>query len=230
MKLKVPFRSISEIESMVFDLLYKYEKHTGGEIRPPIDVDGVAESYLGVDLEVVDLQELINIPDVLGAAWFEDNVIRIDSTLENKEGRFSFTLAHEIAHWWIHRPIIEMEKVELPLFPHTKGEAAKPAVVCRSSAGNEPAEWQANQFAGRLLMPDSFVREAARQISDKLPISIKGIETSRKRGEVASGLRRVAGEIASAGKFTNVSVQAMSIRLTDLKIVVDSDNPQQLLF
>jgi hypothetical protein len=42
-------------------------------------------------------------------------------------GRFAFTVAHEIGHWRLHRPLFEMQELTLPLFPSRAGAAAGPA-------------------------------------------------------------------------------------------------------
>lgn len=225
MDIKVPFRKPAEIEHMVLDLLHKYAKAKGAPPRPPIDVDDIAEKYLKLDLEVTDLKELLKMPDVLGATWLEDKVVRLDSSLEGKEGRLAFTLAHEIGHWWMHRPIIEMEKVTLPLYAFEEGRPARPAIVCRSTK-KDPAEWQADQFAARLLMPEADVRATAKQVRGTLPVMIPHLKALKGGSEFSPELRDFASEVIAAGNFSNVSNQAMRIRLVDLKLVDDANDPQ----
>ena len=221
MDFKVPFRKPAEIDHMVFDLLHKYAKAKGAPPRPPIDVDDIAEKYLKLDLEVTDLKELLKMPDVLGATWLEDKVIRLDCSLEGQEGRLAFTLAHEIGHWWMHRPIIEMDKVTLPLYAFEEGRPARPAIVCRSTK-KDSAEWQADQFAARLLMPDSDVRSAAKQVHDELPVLIPHMKDAKGETVFGPELRDFASAVMSAGGFSNVSKQAMCIRLVELKLVEDA--------
>lgn len=225
----VPVWKPVEIERMVFDLVNKCAKTTGLVLRPPVNVDAIAEKFLKVDLQVTDLQRLFGMSDVLGAAWFEDNVIRIDGSIENQEGRFAFTLGHEIGHWWMHRPLYEMEKVTLPLHPFQEGQAARPAVVCRSSI-RPPAEKQADRFSALLLMPEADVRAAARKVRGSLPVMIDGLPTLQGGAGYNPDLRDFADEVMAAGDFTNVSNQAMRIRLVDLKLVADANDPQARLF
>ena len=159
--IKVPFRTHTELDHMAAELLRKYSAWKGSPTRPPIDVEEIVEGLLDLDFEVEDLREILGMPDVLGATWLEDRLIRVDQSLEGKEGRFAFTVAHEVGHWVLHGPIIEMEKVTLPLFAAKPDEAPKPAIVCRSGAYRQPAEWQADQFAARILMPATDVRAVA---------------------------------------------------------------------
>ncbi len=140
------------------------------------------EGYLELNFEVTDLKEVIGIGDVLGATWFDEKRICVDSSLEGNEGRFAFTVAHEIGHWQLHRPIIEMEKVTLPLFAGKPGEEPKPVLVCRTQTRKEKAEWQADQFSARILMPTLDVRTAARAVfGDDIP-ALDGLNDRLHRG------------------------------------------------
>ncbi len=225
--LQVPFLKPSEIESAVMDLLRRYSKWKGAVPRPPIDIEDLTEHHLGVVFEMDDLSTWLPFDDVLGAAWFEDNIIRVDSSLEAQEGRLYFTLAHEVGHWWLHRPIIEMEKVTMPLFPRAKDVKATPAVVCRRSQRKERAEIQANQFAAHILMPASDVRATVKLFcGNNLPV-IDGMRKRLNAGQFDGQLRDYAAEIMREGNFTNVSKDAMSYRLVDLKLVLDKTEHEQ---
>jgi len=229
-KLPVPFLRPSELESSVADLLRRYAKWKGTPPRPPINVEEIIEGCLGITLEVDDLVTLLGIQDVLGAAWFDDNMIRVDSSIEDKEGRFCFTLAHELGHWWLHRPIVEMEKVTLPLFPREKDAKPTRAIVCRTSQKKERAEIQADLFAARLLMPESDVRATVRKLrGDDIPV-IDGMKERLDARQFDGALRDYASEVIREGQFTNVSNEAMRYRLVDLKLVVDKREAQGRLF
>ncbi len=116
MALKVPYLADAKLESAATELLRKYAKWKGTPPRPPIPIDDIVEGLLGLSLSIGDLRARLGKDDVLGATWLEDGHVMIDSSLEGNEGRFCFTLAHETGHWVLHRPLIEMEKVTVPLF------------------------------------------------------------------------------------------------------------------
>ncbi|PID38743.1 MAG: hypothetical protein CSB49_04055 [Proteobacteria bacterium] len=228
--IKVPFLAPAQIESAARELLAKYTRWKEEDLKPPIDVDEIVEGYLDLNFEVTDLKEVLGITDVLGATWFDDGRVCIDGSLEGNDGRFAFTVAHEIGHWQLHRPIIEMEKVTLPLFAGKVGDEPKPGLVCRTQAKKQPAEYQADQFAARILMPASTVREAAKVVcGDDIP-AWDGLNDSRKAGTLDSRLRALADQVKDQGGFNNVSNQAMCYRLLDLKLVEDAKDAAGRLF
>ncbi|TWJ19716.1 ImmA/IrrE family metallo-endopeptidase [Geobacter argillaceus] len=226
----VPYRRKTEIDAMAMDLLQKYYVWKGKKITVPINVDDIIEGYFNLDLQFTDLKSLLQIPDVLGATWFEDNVMRIDSSLEDREGRLAFTMAHEIGHWWVHRPIYEMEKVSLPLFSYGENYPPTPALVCRSARKKEPAEWQADQFAAMLLMPAPLVRAAVANMHGPGPILIEKLEEYSRNAADNPILRQTAKLFIDEHDFSNVSIEAMCYRLTDLKCVADANPRQHTLF
>ena len=221
LQIKVPFLRASELDHITAEVLRKYSAWKGAPVRPPIDVDEIVEGLLELDFEVLDLREHLGMPDVLGATWMDDGRICVDQSLEGKEGRFAFTVAHEVGHWVMHRPILEMDRVTLPLFTAKVDEEPKPAIVCRAREKKAPAEWQADQFAARLLMPASDMRAVARALHGDDPPAIDGLEASRRAGQLDAELRALADGVIADGKFTNVSNEAMCYRLLDLKLVVD---------
>jgi hypothetical protein len=85
-----------------------------------------------------DLRKKLGKSDVLGATWLDDALVVIDSSLEGNEGRYCFTLGHELGHWQLHRPLREMDKVTFPLFSREPGEKAGPAIVCRDGQRDPP--------------------------------------------------------------------------------------------
>ncbi|MBI5642615.1 MAG: ImmA/IrrE family metallo-endopeptidase [Deltaproteobacteria bacterium] len=228
MNLKVPFFQKPEIERMALDLLQKYEAWKGVKLTPPISIDDIVEGYLRLDFQIDDLKERLSIPDVLGATWFEDKVMRIDSSLEGKEGRLSFTMAHEVGHWWMHRPYYEMEKVTLPLFSFKENVQPTPAIVCRSGRKKDSAEWQADQFAALLLMPKAMLHTLISSLQNG-PVLIEDLDKSKANVAENYNLRVFAKQLIQSG-FNNVSVDAMCYRLHDLTFVVDSKLHQGSLF
>lgn len=217
--MKVPYLADAKIDSAVHELLGKFSKAAGMPLKAPIPVDDIIEKHLGVTLEITDLRSKLG-ADVLGAAYFDENVIRVDETLLEQEGRLSFTMGHEVGHWQLHRPLYEMDKISGSLFGP---KSAMPAFVCRSSA-KPPAEVQADMFAARLLMPERLVREAFRAVHGDGPLLIAGLRDRRSDVSVVAQWSEMAKAVMAKGAFTNVSVEAMRYRLDGLGLVRDVDS------
>ena len=210
--LRVRYLSDQELDAASLELLRKFAKTSGRPVSPPIPVEEIIDKHLKVRLEFCDLRSKLG-ADVLGATWFDEAIIRVDSSLEQLEGRLCFTMAHETGHWVLHRPQYEADKVTGQLFKRDAAEGP-PAVVCRSSDAKVRAEWQADQFAARLLMPESFVRSAFRKVAGAEPVYTEPDGQTR-----LGSLRELAAGVIATGRFSNVSKEAMRIRLVGLRLV-----------
>lgn len=71
------------------------------------------------------------------------------------QGRYRFSVGHEIGHWRLHRPYVAKDPNQAGLFD----APSEPTVICRSSQENEPIEWQANFYSSCRLMPRRRVHE-----------------------------------------------------------------------
>ncbi len=135
-------------------------------IQPPIPIEDIVEKHLKLQVEFDDLLRLFNAPrkplqfepDILGAIYFGGKRVVIDESLDpveypTREGRYRYTLAHEGAHWRLHRGLVGKESPEEVILD---GSAA-PSVVCRSSEAKARIEIQADRHASCVLMPRSLV-------------------------------------------------------------------------
>ncbi len=220
--MKVPYVSNTDIDSAVIELLGKCATKLGRELLPPIPVDDIIEKFLGITLEIVDLQTRLGMVDVLGAAYFDENVIRVDENLLQLEGRLSFTMAHEIGHWQLHRPLYEMEKVTVG---YIGTRVSVPDFVCRSGR-KPPAEVQADRFAARLLMPERLVRIAFHTIHGEGPFLLAGLRNHQGDTSVVGPWSELAKAVLIQGNFSNVSIEAMRYRLDDLKLIRDKESTE----
>ena len=117
---------------------------TPGEIigqftgRAPVDLEGMAAA-LGIEVVRTFLG-----PEIAGRIErTPPGRYRISLNLANSEKRQRFTLAHEIAHYALHRDMIGDGITDSPLY--------------RSGLSTE-IERQANRYAAVLLMPPALVR------------------------------------------------------------------------
>ena len=172
MNIAVPFLSEDDIERAAASLLVDFgDLRNGGSIKPPVPVEKVLEKHLKLTLDFDDLHERLRIPrsgeepDVLGALWAESGEVFIDESLDpdeypEREGRYRFTLAHEIGHWCLHKDYLTSPPQGGDLFGYHK----PPTVICRASQAQHRIERQADSFASSLLMPERWVRIVWREL------------------------------------------------------------------
>ncbi len=206
------------------ELLNQWASFTGKEVEPPIPVESIAEKYLEFTLEYDDLEEILGIPDVLGATWVKEKRMVINSSLlDGVEGRITFTCSHEIGHWILHRKYLFDQFMRL----HRLGEGDDPAVICRMSASKLRGEWQADYFSSCLLMPRDKVENAYTRAFGAEPISICNEKSCFGRNNpfaldpALDTVKEIAQRVISEGHFTNVSREAMCYRLHDLGLLIN---------
>lgn len=222
---KVEFLKRVDIESAALRLLTAYGKRFEAVLAPPIPVDEILESHLELDLRFDNLPRLLTEPRALGATWVGQRRVRIDESLDPSvypamEGRYRFTLSHEVGHWELHRHLYPSLKDQGLLF----GAVEQPSVICRAGEGFDPMEWQANQFAGYLLMPRDMVVQAWQARRGDLDPYVAADEMADlsvrwSLGENETPTVEIARHLAQ--EFT-VSGQAMQIRLIGMGLIVTS--------
>ncbi len=228
--MKVPYLTTERIENDTRLLLAEYEQRFGAILKPPIDVEGIIESLFQLDLRFDDLRSLLG-SDVLGATWIAEREIRVDATLDptldpKKEGRYRFTLGHEIGHWRLHRRWFEARAMQGNLFD----SMPEPAIVCRSSS-KEPQEWQADVYAGFLIMPEPIVREQWQNLfgADEPYFAASEIEAMQTLWSLAENNTPTVSIAREMAQVFKVSGQAMQIRLIGLGLI-RTPQPQPQLF
>ena len=199
-----------------------------------IDIDEFVEFYLGMK---IDYQYLSNDGRYLGMTVFNDTdkviiydpennqadylhadarTVLIDNSLlaENQEHRYRYTIGHEGAHDIFHSGYYAYDPNQISMFD--KFEAA-PMVQCREKAfvstprdwskwtDIDRMEWQANFLSSVLLMPKKAVQLLASQYPED-PKTLKG----------AYGLVHRVADVF------NVSTEAATYRLKELKIIPDN--------
>ena len=155
--------------------------------KPPIDVDKVARS-LGLRVGRGNLGAGISGLLVRNADGAFVCVQETDS-----RARQRFTLGHEIGHHFLRHQFEAGAHVHVDRgnFISQRGP--------RASAGVDPKEIDANQFAAALLMPSRMLRKRATEIVGDGPLH--------------------DGDVAALADEFDVSEQAMTIRLTALGIL-----------
>ena len=225
---KVPYLPEKRIERQAQLLLDEWAEHHAPVTEPPVPIDDILELHLGLDFAIADLQGQFGQPDVLGAIWFGDRMIKVDQSLDpagrpKMLGRYRFTLAHEVGHWRLHRHHLKEDPAAQSLFE----TGCAPAFVQRSNV-NPPEEVQANTFASCVLMPRPLVYDAWtewRGSDDPVAISELTIGDYRRNREAneAMAMERFCKPLAEQFE---VSAQAMRYRLQKLDLLVTEVEPR----
>jgi len=204
------------------DLMNDFQAVAGYMVRPPVPVEDIIERSLGLRLLYEDFDKVFGSSDVLGATYVESKLICINERLfeHSSEGRLVFTCAHEAGHWVLHRQYVDAQG---------KRNSKDDAIVCKLSDAKEPIEWQADYFAACLLMPEKEIREAFQKVCGPEPIIINNVRSAVEKGARCAEpfieqWPFIAAAMCEAGGFSNVSKQAMIIRLQDLGLLINQTN------
>lgn len=125
----------------------------------PLDPNRVAE-FLGLDI-VWDTLEADAQGQILARILPLRKLIEINDAipeLRENRGLESSTIAHEIGHWVLHINHDEINGLSTQLTLDVQLEDSQP-LLCRSMTRLEGIEWQAQYFAGCLLMPRSILED-----------------------------------------------------------------------
>jgi len=182
------------------ELRERYE--TLREDRTPIDVFAFFEIDLGLDaIPFDDLTSKYRVEaaitaDFTGIYLDAEQYALMERGPEWKLNRLRFTVAHELAHYFLHRDLPQPENfASLPDFARWTTDYAGKKYV---------AEQEANEFAGRLLVPEgrlnAFFDEFATQAEELVPNFMSGASFREKFAE------RVAPRFG-------VNAQVIAIRL-----------------
>jgi len=157
----------------------------------PIDMEKIIE--LRIDLDIEPRHGLLSMIDM--DAWLKMDlsgiVVDYDSYINEKfANRLRFSLAHELGHYFLHKDIYSN-------LPFNSLEDWKDFMTNVSEAVYKDFEWQANEFAGRFLVPYDFlvtrVKEAIKIIRQKKLVEYLGQEPDAVLSRIAPFLRKPFG-------------------------------------
>ena len=180
-----PFRYISklEIEAAALEVLMSMKTSSNSAPKWPLDSSTVAE-FLGLDIvwDTIAHDE----QGVIAARILPlEKLIEINENIPQLEGGFGeSTIAHEIGHWVLHIDALEVERhIRL----QSKGISLDiEPLLCRTTDDLGGIEWQAQYFAGCLLMPQYILNRVIEgkhldkwqhlyQIADELGVTISNL-------------------------------------------------------
>jgi hypothetical protein len=137
----VPFKNHDRIKRIASDFLHKYHPKDSY----PIPIEDIIELQLGIDIiPIPGLHEVIGVDGFISSDL--SNISVDEYVYLHRQGRYRFTLAHEVGHAVMHKGVYRHQEF------NTTGEWKD---FMENFPENEWSwlEWQANQFAGLVLVP-----------------------------------------------------------------------------
>ncbi|MEM7033750.1 MAG: ImmA/IrrE family metallo-endopeptidase [Chloroflexota bacterium] len=155
-KSDVPYLSADDLEASANQLLDHYNAQVEAILTPPVPVEKIADFLLELGLEWIDIPDQDDAP-ILAYLHIASRTIRLNERrlefFDTYPGTYAFTLAHEIGHYLLH--------VSSEAKQPQASQADDEAVLHRhKTTAADVREWQAEQFASYLLMPDRLIQPA----------------------------------------------------------------------
>ena len=233
--MKFPYLTTPHMDHAAHSLLVRA---LGAEPEVPVDLRVILFDCLAEEERLAFNDEVsLGYSDgdkILGSTYPVRGLIEICASLQQPHliGRYRFTVAHEIGHWVLHRPLYLRGAESLDLFPAQ--ECSDRLITLNRDVGFPSGpqvpreEWQANRFAARLLIPPvALATEFQRRF---------GADPSSKTHRAGDGTpREQAIQLAKATTAENpvslceafeVSPEAMAIALQSRRYV--SEEPTLL--
>lgn len=166
----VPFKNHDHIRKIASDFLNKYHPKD----TCPTPIEEIIELKLSIDIiPIPGLHEILEVDGFISA---DLSSISVDEYVyKHRHGRYRFTLAHEIDHAIMHESVykhhefstIEEWKKFMENFPENQWSWL---------------EWQANQFAGLILVPSHHLEKRLKYHSKQIKaLGIKNDEVIMDR-------------------------------------------------
>jgi Zn-dependent peptidase ImmA (M78 family) len=150
----------------------------------------------------------------------------------HESGRRRFTIAHELGHWILHRPLFIAARENLDLF--AENDLATVSLVDRdedifgiANGMVRPEEWQANRFARCLLIDGTILRFAFAQRFGEPPVAWQSHTWRRRSSSLREHSRLLSRSSPTCDPplkdLFGVSAEAMAIALEEGGYTTESE-------
>lgn len=194
MTFRPAFLTYDDLRASADEFLSEY--HPQGTV--PVAIEEIVEFDLC--MEVIPLEGLRSHVGVDAFLSNDVDTIYVDEHVVNHAlGRFRFSLAHEVGHYWLHDALYQENTIQSV----AEWQAVQDAI---GEESYKWFEWQANCFAGLILVPAGLLNQSFRMVADRLTregIASRQLDHHPTRAAVVRELAR---------QFV-VSEQTMEIRL-----------------
>lgn len=201
--LEIPYYKPEEIQKIASDLYLECNVISN-------DIAGEILSKKFIDYRIT----FENLPEnVLGLLSIKNKVITLSESIRTNINRLHFTIAHEIGHLVLHIPLIENKITEICEYNEQSQLKIESKTLKRM-------EWQANQFASFLLLPQRQFMVAFNKLLNEVNIR-KGRLYLDHQPCNKRDVHYVLGELSR--KF-QVSKEVVKIRLKEAGLFEESNS------
>lgn len=194
MSLPIRWYSYEELRRIAADFLCRH--NPVGSI--PVPIDTIIEFGFGID--IIPLPGFLQVHEVDAFLSRDCTSIAIDEGVFNQRSpnRYRFSLAHELAHVVLHEDIYAQ-------FQFSNVEEWKEEIAAIPDTDYNRLEWQANNFAGLVLVPDNHLKEKFQD----------GLRFAAEKGFALDAVPDVATDYLCkwTSGFFNVSPGVIEVRL-----------------
>ncbi len=210
-------------------LLRYAEKYPGVETFPT-PIEEICEGLFKINIEPISFAETYQADKTISALCRQPNgrdVVYIDTSIDpyehpELEGRYRFSIAHEIGHYLFHYEELIAQREGENLFDYSR----TPLLLARSNH-KDAIEEEADRFAAFLLMPKTRVLEVwARTFGDAHGPKDVSEEIAAIKADPTFLYTPVCHLAHQLAKGFKVSGEAMQRRLTDLGLLLLEPDPQ----
>jgi Zn-dependent peptidase ImmA (M78 family) len=191
----VRFITIDQMESITQKILMDFGFQILSSAPSPIPIEEIIEFHYELDILWEDISHLKSDGIVMAAIYPNEKTIVMNESqkdlFEKKIGTRNFTFAHELGHWVLHASDESQLCLEL--------ETNKKIFYCRSKSRKPPEEFQADLFAGRILMPKPIIESFLNDIKRERTVSWQ--------------------DLYSLKDALDVSITALKVRIEQLKLL-----------
>lgn len=208
--LKAPYYSKDEIKNLAAEHLREIGFNSYDYTVPNIERLAEAFGFRWKNGRLMDYQ--------LGICNFDENQITISDTLVNDPHRWRFVFCHDSGHY-----ILQKESVAP--FVKTFGESDETILTCSFRRDQlRWLEWQANQYARYLLMPDDIMKNLVSECFDYHMIQMGYMYVDNQPCNICA----YSDVMHKMSRMANVSMQALSFRLEEMGLLKDERKPERV--
>lgn len=170
------------------------------DISTPVDIDQIVYKHDLID-DIVPIELLEDKFEVAALLLYKPNgkldILIDEDTFDRQGARANFSIAHEFGHVVLHQELwTNCTKIEDSINLHKRIETRYSTI-----------EWEANRFAGALLMPRNILIKDAQNLYLGF-VRLYGFDLNLIPQKIYAGI----------AKGYHVSVHSASVRLNELKL------------